>query len=41
MLFEKDGFAEKFASDLGQLGNYIGFVCHGEQMNDYHFNCCV
>ena len=38
MLFEKDGFVEKFASELGGLGNYIGFACHGEQMNDYHFN---
>lgn len=38
MFFEQEGFAEKFASDLGGLGNYIGFACHGEQMNNYHFN---
>ncbi|AKN30909.1 hypothetical protein Ccar_08665 [Clostridium carboxidivorans P7] len=38
MFFEQEGFAEEFAKELGQLGTYIGFACHGEQMNDYHFN---
>lgn len=38
MFFEQEGFAEEFAKELGDLGTYIGFACHGEQMNNYHFN---
>ena len=38
MFFEQENFAEKFASELGQLGNYIGFASYGEQIDDYHFN---
>lgn len=38
MFFEQEGFADTFAKELGQLGTYIGFASHGEQMNDYHFN---
>jgi hypothetical protein len=38
MFFEQEGFAESFATQLGELGNYIGFACYGEQMNEHHFN---
>lgn len=38
MFFEQEGFADTFAKEIGQVGPYIGFACHGEQMNDYHFN---
>lgn len=38
MFFEEEGFADTFAKELGTLGSYIGLACHGEQMNDYHFN---
>ncbi|AZV58273.1 FIST N-terminal domain-containing protein [Clostridium sp. AWRP] len=38
MFFEQEGFAEKFAKQLGELGDYIGFASYGEQMGDYHFN---
>lgn len=38
MFFEQEGFADAFAKEMGQVGPYIGFACHGEQMNDYHFN---
>lgn len=38
MLFEKENFAAPFAKKLGDLGDYIGFACHGEQINENHFN---
>lgn len=38
MFFEQEGFADTFAKELGEIGPYIGFACHGEQMNEHHFN---
>jgi hypothetical protein len=39
MLFEKDGYLNDFAVEMGSaLGNYIGFAGYGEQLNCQHFN---
>ena len=39
MLFEQDGYLNKFAMDMGEaLGNYIGFAGYGEQLGEQHFN---
>lgn len=39
MLFEGDGYLNKFAQDMGSaLGNYIGFAGYGEQLGEQHFN---
>lgn len=39
MLFEKDGYLDTFAKQMGDaLGNYVGFAGYGEQLNQQHFN---
>lgn len=39
MLFEKDGYFNDFAKEMGNtLGNYVGFAGYGEQLNQQHFN---
>lgn len=39
MLFEKDGYLNQFAIDLGKtLHQYVGFSGYGEQLNQQHFN---
>lgn len=39
ILFEKDGYLNDFAKEMGNtLGNYIGFAGYGEQLNQQHFN---
>lgn len=39
MLFEQDGYLNRFATDMGEvLGNYIGFAGYGEQLGEQHFN---
>ena len=38
MLFEAEGFGDTFAKQLGAIGDFVGFACHGEQINNYHFN---
>lgn len=39
ILFEKDGYLNKFSTYLGDnLGSYIGFAGYGEQLNQQHFN---
>lgn len=39
MLFEKDGYLNEFAKNMGSaLGDYIGFAGYGEQLNEQHFN---
>lgn len=39
ILFEKDGYLNDFARELGNtVGDYIGFGGYGEQLNQQHFN---
>ncbi|MGN6715113.1 FIST signal transduction protein [Anaerocolumna jejuensis] len=39
ILFEKDGYLNDFAKEMGgTLGNYVGFAGYGEQLNQQHFN---